>query len=650
MRKRTRLAIPVVSFFLSLFLTGIGFSKWSIQGVTASFSLKHDNRNEGKEVAYYTDANKKKHSFTTIEGALASAGADSQGNTVYVIPGTNPTIYKSCTVKSGDTLCLPYEGETYNGRQRNAQSGGTSNNSWKTPVTFDNDGVPVSGDFIPMTNYKNPNPPFADANAAFVKYFKKNEVTLNPNCTITIEKNARLNIGGILGWDGQRVSGQTSGKYAQITRKKGSSIINKGTIDCRGYIKEENKQTKSKLQNESGSVLYMPFVFYDYKGGKFTASVYGSDTKIFPLYQYDFPNIQSEMVFKHTSKLIGYVDLYTQEQQKTVPIELTKEYTMKIYATIAARHNTDDLNLIGPSGSDTYLFETKDSNSTITITRSPNDYLYSNYLRDKGAIGTTILSFKENCGFNQTSISIDAGKDLSIHDNSDTFPFLLKWLVKLASETAKLFTTNIKKRLNQEVKTSEVYFPLPWNRTLNVESGGSLELSQARKLMPGANIVVANGGKLNVTNKCIVYDDSLDSKQFVYPTDRTISPYPDKGAAKRINNGTRTIKSTGSFGGRVSTETTSAKLIIETGAVTDNLQSHEGDGNFDINGTDVTFNFTDFNNSPVTKSAAGILVKKTTDSAGNEKIEKAGEQKLSAGKTYVSYQISSSNEYGWLRQ
>ena len=642
MRKRTRLAIPVVSFFLSLFLTGIGFSKWSIQGVTASFPLKHDNRNEGKEVAYYTDANKKKHSFTTIEGALASAGADSQGNTVYVIPGTNPTIYKSCTVKSGDTLCLPYEGEAYNGRQRNAQSGGTSNNSWKTPVTFDNDGVPVSGDFIPMTNYTNPNPPFADANAAFVKYFKKNEVTLNPNCTITIEKNARLNIGGILGWDGQRVSGQTSGKYAQITRKKGSSIINKGTIDCRGYIKEEKKHTKSKLQNESGSVLYMPFVFYDYKGGKFTASVYGSDTKIFPLYQYDFPNIQSEMVFKHTSKLIGYVDLYTQEQQKPVT-----KLGITIKVTIAARHNTDDLNLIGPSGSDAYLFETKDSNSTITITRSQNDYLYSNYLLDKGAIGTTILSFKGNCGFNQTSISINAGEDLSAKIRNE---IKWDWLKEQIEEFIVSLLTGVKEKLKQEVKTSEVYFPLPWNRTLNVENDSALELSQARKLMPGANIVVDNGGKLNVTNKCIVYDDSLDSKQFVYPTDRTISPYPDKGAAKRINNGTRTIKSTGSFGGRVSTETTSAKLIIETGAVTDNLQSHEGDGNFDIKGTDVTFNFTDFNNSPVTKSAAGILVKKTTDSAGNEKIEKAGEQKLSAGKTYVSYQISSSNEYGWLRQ
>ncbi len=649
MRKRTRLAIPVVSFFLSLFLTGIGFSKWSIQGVTASFPLKHDNRNEGKEVAYYTDANKKKHSFTTIEGALASAGADSQGNTVYVIPGTNPTIYKSCTVKSGDTLCLPYEGETYNGRQRNAQSGGTSNNSWKTPVTFDNDGVPVSGDFIPMTNYTNPNPPFADANAAFVKYFKKNEVTLNPNCTITIEKNARLNIGGILGWDGQRVSGQTSGKYAQITRKKGSSIINKGTIDCRGYIKEENEHTKSKLQNESGSVLYMPFVFYDYKGGKFTASVYGSDTKIFPLYQYDFPNIQSEMVFKHTSKLIGYVDLYTQEQSKTESKEfdlgIFGKVTAYVTATIAARHNTDDLNLIGPSGNDAYLFETKDSNSTITITRNPNDYSYHNYVLNKGAVGTTILSFKGNCGFNQTSIAINAADDLTVTASGD-----------LVKALAEVLLNKLKEKLNQEVKTSEVYFPLPWNRTLNVESGGSLELSQARKLMPGANIVVANGGKLNVTNKCIVYDDSLDSKQFVYPTDRTISPYPDKGAAKRINNGTRTIKSTGSFGGRVSTETTSAKLIIESGATTDNLQSHEGDGDFKIVvnfkklSADVTFNFTDFNNSPVTKSAAGILVKKTTDSAGNEKIEKAGELKLSAGKTYVSYQISSSNEYGWLRQ
>ena len=59
-------------------------------------------------VAYY-DSNY----FPTVEGAVKSANNAGGSKTVYVIPGTNPTINKSFTINSGITLCLPYEGTTY---------------------------------------------------------------------------------------------------------------------------------------------------------------------------------------------------------------------------------------------------------------------------------------------------------------------------------------------------------------------------------------------------------------------------------------------------------------------------------------------------------------------------------------------------------
>ena len=630
---------------LTLSCLGLGTSLWNVDSnvnpnTQKSFPLASNSNNK---VAYFKDSKGATRSFTTIEGALNAAGKGTEtdfANTIYVIPGTNPSINTDCTVVSKDTLCIPYEGETYNGRQRNAEKGGTSNNSWKTPVQYTN-GKISSGDYI-----ANGSNPFADSNADYVAYFKKNEVTLNSK--LIISSGACLQIGGILGWKDTGVTGQTSGKYCQITRGKGASIENSGTIDCRGYIKEANSTIETTVLNKSGSVRKRPFVFYDYKGGSYTASAYGSETKIFPLTRYDFPNVQSNRIFKHTSKLIGFVDLFTGTTPKEVDVKIAK-----VTVTIAARHNTDDLEIIGPKGEKNgndminHLFETGDSGASIEIKRNNKDVLYTTYdSSGHCSDAVTDVLLNGNCSFNSTSVSIAAGEDTTAS---------VQMLIGKPFDASGLLNS-VKNKLNQTIQTATVDFPLPWNFHISIVEHGSLDICNPRKLMPGAQILVKHSATLQIKSKVVVYDNSLNSGLFVDPgsvpgTNLSTSYfYPNKGEAVLINNGTRIIASGASFGGKITSQGADATLNIASGADLTNVSCHEGIGEYSISGTDIIFKFHEYPNSPVTKTASGVCYRNyyRTDLAPNFVCENRNEQALVAGETYTSYPLTAgSSSFGW---
>lgn len=618
-----RIKSSIFSFlsFLTIAFLSIGSSYWNVNHANKKdFPLTSVSK---EEVAYFKDTKGNKRSFTSIEGALAAAGKDTNANTVFVVPGTNPTIHKSCAIASGDTLCIPYEGETYDGRQKESQKSGT----WKTRATFEK-GVPVSGDFIPdSSGYLTT--PFADSKKEFVSYFKKNEVTISAGQTLIVSSGAALNIGGILGWEGQIVTGQTSGKYCQITRKANSKIINQGTIDCRGFIKEAEKNSNSEIVNKGTRKL--PCVFYDYQGGKYTASVYGGETKIFPLTQYDFPNVQSKRTFNYGSKLIGYVDLFTQEVRKDA---------LKATAVLAARHNADDLEIIGPTSSDlNSLFEMNSENSTIVIKRNSSGNLYTTD-PSLQPDSTTKIDIKGEVYFQSTQISIAAAEDVKIEGWASGLSGLLKAMTK---------------QLNQTIDTSAVYFPLPWNILLAVNSNSSLTISSLMKMRPGSEIVVSDTGTLTIGGKLIVYDDSRNSSLFQCPSGKVLNPYPsDKGNAKVLNAGRRTIKQGASFGGLISAIGNSGHINVESRANLTINDCHEGYGDYDIDLSDVSnpvkFTFTDYSNSPVTKSACGARIRKyyKTDIAPSYVYESRNQQLLAGGKTYNSYSSSSEQKtFGW---
>ena len=237
---------------------------------------------------------------TTYYGTIEKALVASSNSTVYVIVGRNPIIRSTCEIKEGTTLILPYSSDgSYNGRQRGENKGDASgNNIWYDDIS---------------TNA------FADTNEA---YYRTLNVTIAKGITLT--NNGTLFVGGITGWEGQKLAGQTSGFYAQITMDENSKILNTGTLTCLGYIKDLNASKPSLGVESTSGTVSAPFVIHDYRGGSSTVGAYAASNSggvnafnaknqpgnIFPFNRFNMPNIAT-LTIHYGASLIGYGDLYT---------------------------------------------------------------------------------------------------------------------------------------------------------------------------------------------------------------------------------------------------------------------------------------------------------------------------------------------------
>ena len=312
-------------FFFSL--SAVGFSSWNLYD---AFGI--DSISFAEPVCYN---NKTNVQYYTIEDALSNA---SSGDTIFTYVGKNPTIRKSCEIKAGVTLCLPFDGETWNGRQS-----GEDSSKW-----FD-DGGNI----------------FADANASRVKTYRKNSVTISKNVKLT--NKGTIQIGGILGSENMNLSGHTSGNYCEFVLDSNASIVSTGNVYCLGYIKEKEYDNGSKFIVDNGTV-YAPFVIYDYRGGTSTAGTYQKGG-ITPFNVYDMPNIKPYSKYSYKSKLIGYADLHTGALNIAGLIKLN------------AQHNTTDINIIGNSSS-VITLNTENSYVETKSRSSSNLYTTSNVYTD----------------------------------------------------------------------------------------------------------------------------------------------------------------------------------------------------------------------------------------------------------------------------
>ena len=375
------------TLILMFFTVVIGFSSWIIVGErTDSFG-----QSMGVAVAYVSSNPSTK--YTRIEKALEMAN---DGDTVFVIPGTNPIIWKDCIIKKGVSLTIPFTDEIYNGRQMGS--------------TFLYSSANVDSDFSDASKYSTT--------------YLKNTITVKKGVEIIID-GGELNIGGVIGGEAQGISGHTSGNYTQIKMCEDSKIIvkNGGVIDCMGYIKESYNSTNidtkkgngSKLILEKGT-LYTPFVIYDYRGGSSTVGSYDKGG-ISPFSVFDCPNVHTNIQCNYGSNIIGYADLYTGA-------------TNLYITTVPAQHNTTNVLLVGSANSDinlnpgTTLYSKFSSSTPENVTSTSGDNAAKTTLRFEG-VGAKLGSMK-------LAVSV-AGSDQNVDTASVFFPISYRFDIELIS-------------------------------------------------------------------------------------------------------------------------------------------------------------------------------------------------------------------------
>lgn len=269
----------IIASFLTLFACfSIGYGSWNIHA-EKSYSVGEKG---DKPIAYFEKTEDKKivkHYFTTIEAACETAGKDDSSNTIYVIPRTDPTIEKPCTLYSGDTLMLSmYDAvaaDKDGGKNRDADTNDVDNSRF--------------ADYDPNT-------------------FRKNQIILKKK--LTIESGATLVVAGENG--GASPQGATSGNYCELVIDNGGSIECNGTINCYGYIKDMS-ETKDNSEDatitvNNGGQIFEPLAIYDWGSGK--NALARKKEGMFPFNVFDLPNIRSKMKFSYGGSLNCYIHTY----------------------------------------------------------------------------------------------------------------------------------------------------------------------------------------------------------------------------------------------------------------------------------------------------------------------------------------------------
>lgn len=264
---------------LALSIVPVGQSTWITIFDDSSKSYSK-SKSDVTKVAYTINDSKVITYYLTIESALEHTTS----GTIYVIPGTNPTITRDCEIKSGVTLCIPY----------------------------DDNGDGTHSDFTNLENQSDNG--FADKDATAVAKNRKNLVTVKEGITLT--NNGTLDVAGKVGVgadSNQRPSGFTLGDYCEILMESNSTIVNNGTINLYGYIKESSSNNGSSVEHSETGSIKMPFTIYDFMGGSYSSDAITKGKKpgaSMPFNYFDLPNCHVKQTFNCGAKLTGVAVLY----------------------------------------------------------------------------------------------------------------------------------------------------------------------------------------------------------------------------------------------------------------------------------------------------------------------------------------------------
>ncbi|MDY2914268.1 MAG: hypothetical protein SOV58_06620 [Candidatus Enteromonas sp.] len=269
--KFKRWLIALLGVF-AMALTGVGLSTFTYAKDSFGFVTNLE------PVCYIKETGVR---YPSVESAIRAASTNTAErnskdlqDTIYVIPGAHPTMYKSATLLAKDQLILPYQDETYEDTGRTA-----------TLSTF------------------------ADVNPGNERDPKLlvSRLTLAPGVSLTISKGADLFIGGMLGTGPQSPTGHVAGSYTEILMSANSRIENYGIIKNYGYIKTTGNDNGAYVREHSGAEIYLPMVIYDYRGGTYTNEA--NSKNVMPFTQFDIPTIQVFHRVDFEARLKGFVTM-----------------------------------------------------------------------------------------------------------------------------------------------------------------------------------------------------------------------------------------------------------------------------------------------------------------------------------------------------
>lgn len=482
-------------------VSGIGFSSW-ITVSSQEIKTTDIKDNNARKVAYSTTTNLY---YTTVEKALLET---TSGGTTYILPGKNPSINNDCSVGSGVTLCIPMTFNDANGTitaewdGSRTNSSGTNDDKYKTGI-FKN--------IITDGTHHTP----SDSTQQKVDKYRMNQVFLNSK--LTVEQGGYLYIGGVNGSTESFVKNQVTGQYSEITMSSKASLDIEGEVTCWGYIKEADKSNNgSNVIVEKTGTLKTPLVFYDFKGGG--VSLAFNLAKIFPLSQWDMPNIQSQLTVNYGGKLVGCWLL-----------------------------NMNDTYFSGEAkilASDHAFFNMTNENSKAVIKYNPYSYLYTTW---------TDSSFRYKKGTKYDP----NGKGLTSFDLYGGGAFgTLKVSFKLGLTT-------------YDIVSSDFDLPINYRYQIGLHNG-TFNLGNKIKFMPGSLLHVYEDATLNQTNNVIYiqkidYDAASKDGSYFYPELSSASSIGN--TARLIVDGTYNVNS-GNFGGYVETNNSKGQFNISKDAGT----------------------------------------------------------------------------------
>lgn len=364
--KKANIRKPIFALSLTTLLSvALGYGEWVI---IASKDLGKSPVVNEKKVCYIGDTY-----YTTVEAALTAAENNPGADTIYVIPGANPTLSVN-PVTGKNTFLL------------------SSND--KMIVAF-------YSDVDKKTVYVNSK---TGINTNQSSITIKNTLTIGSGVTFnvegTLETSGRLNAGD----GGQAYAGNTYGDCTRILLDANAKIACSGTINCYGYIEETTTDNGSSLEMASGSSLYMPFIIRDFRGGTTSSAIKAGRNGCFLFNQYELKNISVRTTLDYGAKLFAWGNLNMQGIR------------------------TLDLNMVGPSNS--FLFQTTDSNySKIMYYHIPD----SNENNGNLLKGKSEIAFVGGVNFN--SLSIKLGE--TINSSDYYFPFCFYFSFKFLNPDGK---------------------------------------------------------------------------------------------------------------------------------------------------------------------------------------------------------------------